>query len=321
MQALARYIMRGRGHTVAVVAIAAALSVKVPLFGILAGSAPALVLFSLAGMALNLISGAAAALVTLRQGPAEGLRVLGWAIPVMAVIGMLAGPGDAVALPLAVLQWLPVVLLALVLRESGSLRSSLVTAFGFGFLAVIGVYSVAGDVAGRLMESMQQGLATVPADRLPDDPENIKDYWSVFSHFVTGSLVGVVVGGWVMVLLLARCWQAALYNPGGFRAEFIALRMPTWLAYLGLGLLGLAWLQQGWVSEVAWNLVILLSLLFLVGGLAVLHGILANSGSRRLMLTGVYLALFLLFPHAPIWVGLLGFSDVWLDWRSRHRSR
>jgi len=321
MQALAQFVMQGRGRAVAVVAIAAGLSIKLPLLGILAGSAPALFLFSLAGMALNLASGAAVALVTLRNGPVEGLRVLGWSLLAMAVVGMAAGPGDALSLPLSVLQWLPVLLVALVLRETGSLLLSLVTAFGLGFLAVIGVYAVVGDVAGQLMESMRQGLENVPPDRLPDDPQRIKEAWTAFSHFFTGPLVGLVVAGWVLVLLLARSWQAALYNPGGSRAEFIALRMPAWMAYLGLALLAFAWLQKGWAGEVAWNLLILLSLLFLLAGLAVLHGMLAGSGSRRLLLTGVYLALVLLFPHAPIWVGLLGFSDVWLDWRGRRRAR
>jgi hypothetical protein len=156
---------------------------------------------------------------------------------------------------------------------------------------------------------------------LPDDPQKIKDFWAVLSHYVTGLLVGLVVVGWVLVLLLARGWQAGLYNPGGFRAEFIALRMTAWMAYLGLALLACAWLQPNRLGEVAWNLLTLLILLFVIGGLAVLHGILADSGSKRLVLTGVYLALILLFPHAPIWVGLLGFSDVWLDWRRRQRPR
>lgn len=321
MQALAQFVMRGRGQAVAVVAVAAGLSVKMPLLGILAGNALMLVLCSAAAIALNLFSGAAVALVTLRKGLREGLWVLGLSVPVMAGIGLLSGAADAASLPFAVLQWLPVALVAWVLRETGSLLLSLATAFGFGFLAVIVTYLTVGDVAGQLAASMQQGLEGLPADRLPDDPQKIKEFWAVFSHYVTGPMVGLLVVGWILVLLVGRWWQAGLFNPGGFRSEFITLRMPAWIAYLGLALLAVAWLLPNQAGEVAWNLLILLSLLFLIGGLAVLHGILAESGSKRLVLTGVYLALFLVFPHAPIWVGLLGFSDVWLDWRSRRRSR
>src|SRR5690606_12926604 len=112
----------------------------------------------------------------------------------------------------------------------------------------------------------------------------------------------------LLCLMLARWWQALLYNPGGFGQEFRALRfdprvMLTLLALIVLGLLGAG--PDGWVP--------LLSIPPLVGGVAVVHALVAQRSLGGHWLALGYLTLALMYPL----VIMLGLMDSVFDLRKR----
>ena len=95
----------------------------------------------------------------------------------------------------------------------------------------------------------------------------------------------------VLCLLLARYWQAALYNPGGFGEEFKALYYPPVA-------MTLAWRRWPWPSlglqYRTWAMICVIPLTF--AGLALVHARAEARGQGTGWLTGFYVAWVIFDP-------------------------
>ena len=251
------------------------------------------------------ISAAAVALVTLRQGVASGGWLVFWALlPAVAASWLSGDPGS-------VLLLLGVFVLAVVLRATVSLAlavaaSALVGLISGGGLLLIGADFLAqlAEVFAALLEQLQSNVATEESMDL------------VLSAPSTVQIAGILAAGnavtAVFSLLLARYWQALLYNPGGFREEFHALRLPP-LWTTGLGLLALAvWAQEPWVS--GWALVVSVPLMFC--GFSLVHAYAAASGRGVSSLVIFYLLWLFVDPVKGLLLGCV-VADAWIDFRRR----
>lgn len=297
MRALASFVLQGTNQAVAVVAGAAGFSLVLPV--------------------LSIVSSAALALVTLRKGLRDGALVFGLVLVLTAGVGAASQIGVYLALGFGLLLWLPALILGLVLRESGSLASSLELAFGVGSLMVVGIYVVNDDPASLWIEPLRQMFQSFMSNPPPEiDTKTIEEYVVRASHFSTGFVIGRTVLAAVFSLLLARWWQDVLFNPGGFRAEFLGLRLHRWFAYVSAALIAASLGLDGWMREVSWNMVAPFFVAFMIAGFAVFHGLLAAPGSRSFLLVGLYVVSFFI-PPVLIPVALVGFSDIWMDWRSK----
>jgi len=299
MRGLAAYIMRGRAQAVSAICALTVLSWVVSL--------------------ASLLAAAALALPTLRKGAAEGGLLLGMAVAIMALIGglMLGNPLSAAGYALAL--WGPVWLLSALLRETARLDWTLGAAALLAMVLVLGLYAVYGDPMRLWLEELQQfSKAFVEGGRPAAEQALLRQNVELFARYMTG---GIAAGSMLTVsfsLLLARWWQATLFNPGGFRAEFQGLRPASPWAYASLGLFALAGIADGGLAEFAWNLALPLSMLFLLTGFAVLHAVFGRQANGGFWLAGVYVALVFASPLIVL-IGLLGYSDTWMDWRNRPR--
>jgi len=251
------------------------------------------------------ISAAAVALVTLRQGVASGGWLVFWALLPAVVVSWLSGD------PGSVLLLLGVFVLAVVLRATVNLAlavaaSALVGLISGGGLLLIGADFLAQlvEVFAALLEQLQSNVATEESMDL------------VLSAPSTVQIAGILAAGnavtAVFSLLLARYWQALLYNPGGFREEFHALRLPP-LWTTGLGLLALAvWAQEPWVS--GWALVVSVPLMFC--GFSLVHAYAAASGRGVSSLVIFYLLWLFVDPVKGLLLGCV-VADAWIDFRRR----
>lgn len=116
----------------------------------------------------------------------------------------------------------------------------------------------------------------------------------------------------VVCLLLARWWQAALYNPGGFGVEFRALYYPP--AAAAAMLLGALALVGMGLEYRPWAVIVTLPLMF--AGLGLLHAWVRRRGRGRGLLVGFYLA-WMLFDLVKLAVVGVALADSWLRWRQR----
>jgi hypothetical protein len=297
MRALASFIMQGRAQAVGVVTLAAALSLLLPLF--------------------SMFSAAALALVALRKGYIESLWVFGIALAMTVGIGLFTVASADLGFWFGVLLWLPILLIAWTLRASANLATSLELAFGFGCLAVLAIYSISADPAAYWAEWLQALLKPILAGAPPEvDVKAISGNISKVARYMSGMVVGSWVIFLVLILLMARWWQDMLFNPGGFRGEFLTMRMHAGLAYVAVAAMLVAAMQDGTVGEIASNLGVQFLLLYTFGGLAVMHGLVSKPGSGSFLMAGLYVMLFFV-PYLALPVALVGVSDVWLDWRRR----
>ena len=288
MNFLATYIMRGRIQAMIVASSLALLSLMMP--------------------PVSVLSSAAVALVTLRLGAKEGLTILGCSSLATAILGFLVIGSFQFALMYVMVLWLPVWLIAIVLRESRSLFLTIEIAVWVGVLGVIGFYLYDADPAA-LWKSILTQMIPVEAPVV-----DLQQKIDMLVHYMTGIIAVGSVCGLLFGLFLGRWWQANLYNPGGFKQEFLFLQCKGRLSVGAFALVGIALATSGVISEIVWNTTILLFVLFAVTGTAVLHTVFSKMKLERFIVPMLYITLFLI-PHAILLVVLVGLSDPWLNLR------
>ena len=127
-------------------------------------------------------------------------------------------------------------------------------------------------------------------------------------------------------LFLARGWQAGLYNPGGFGAEFRALRLGRRFA-LATALIGAvaALPIRGAVVTIAADALLALLLVYLLQGLALVHALVhtrvVRPPARRGWLGAVYVVLLFAAPNIVPLLAMMGWVDAWVDMRKRWSVR
>ncbi|HIX60719.1 MAG TPA: hypothetical protein H9854_00535 [Candidatus Halomonas stercoripullorum] len=251
-------------------------------------------------------SGAIVALVTLRRGLSPALPVL---VAAVVPAGWWWIQGDAIPLASVLLVTLMAVVLRARMRWSEALLAGMLAAAA---MIQFGIFVPAGG-AGLLLEQLRQSSAEI--DRMLTELARQGFDTEQLATLVIGGVTGLMVSlAAIGCLALARAWQAGLYNPGGFREEFHALRLAP-RELLLLILLGVVGMTLGLLSlsMLAW-------LPLLVAGIALVHGFIGIKGMNGLWLIAFYALLITTWPMILI-VLLAAFIDVFVDFRGRLASR
>lgn len=278
--------------------------------------ASSMALLSLLFPPVSIVSSASVALVTLRRGGREGGLVLLISCIACALLGQLLSIGVYIALLYGLVLWLPVWLVSIILREGRQLAVAVEIAVMLGILGVVGFYLYHPAPADLWINVLNQMFQPMIIEQYEIPAEKINLSLIRFSRLMTGAIAAGIVYGMLFGLFLARWWQAALYNPGGFRSEFLTLRLHPQLALATLVILLLALLVPGVIAEMCWNLIVLLFVLYTISGTAALHDAFAKTKSGRFMVPFLYITLVMI-PHVSIAVALFGLGDTWLDLRNK----
>lgn len=301
MQGLAAFAMSARWRAVVIAALSAAAALLMPPL-----TSP-----------LAYIGAAVVGLVTLRLGAGEGFGVLAGGGIALAVLGMALG---GVALPLAstaLVLWLPVWALALILRLTRSLALVLQAGAVLGVLLVVLMHLWLGDPGAWWGPRLEAVLTPLfKAQNL-----DAGDYVPNLARWMTALTAAALVLGVLLSLLWARAWQARLYNPGGFGAEFRALRLGRRFALLVLGIVVVAQLPLAGSANVAADLVFTLVVVYLLQGLALAHAAVQLTQVGRGWLVGLYGLLLFAGPQMVPLLALAGWLDAWIDIRNRLGGR
>ena len=297
MSALAQFIMRGRSQAILVVSAFTVLSW----------------LLSVA----SLLAAAALALPTLRLGIKEGLFIGACSLPIVALAGYGVMGGAVEAVGFALVIWAPTVLVAQVLRDSGRLSVALMSTVGIGMTVVTGFYLMMEDPAAFWRNQFGVILQPMLEAQMSASGEGAVGLTlDLFARYATGAVSAGSTLSVLASLLIARWWQAGLYNPGGFRKEFLALRLSKLVSSAFLILVALTAVLAGEAGIFLANFELPALMGFMLAGFAVLHSICGVYPSGRFWLMGIYLALMFMTPLILV-IALLGVSDAWLDWRKR----
>ena len=295
MRALASYLMRGPLQAVLVTVV---------------GSVLSLIL-----LPFSHLSGAAIGLVTLRKGTKQGAIVLAGALLVTSILAMIAQGQPTYAFGFALVMWLPMLILAAVLRNVRSLPRTFMVSMLFGWIVIISTFVVLDEPGIWWYETIVSPMFEPVFEQSTVDAEQrevMQQYLKEYAEKMTGYLAVFMMYFHIFTLIIARWWQSMLYNPGGFKAEFQGLKFGKGLAY-ALPVLGLITIMKfGTLSIITGHFAMVVFALFVIQGLSVAHSIVDTMKKQTPWLVATYVLIFF-FWHI---VALAGMVDNWMDLRS-----
>lgn len=264
-----------------------------------------------------------AALVTLRKGAYEGALVfLAASLPVL--IRYMALPADAsvglaqtmilIVLGSNFLVWLFAVLLRAYGHWSVVLEMTLL--FGILFVGLAHVMYPELPAWWEKELSLYAGKALAAAD---DTKEVQAAIIADMKNYATGFVLSFVLINVVLQLLMARWWQAVIFNPGGLRKELYDIRLKYIAGAVFLAVLLLSYLKNAY----ALDMMPLVYMVYALAGLSLLHYVISCIATRSgwFWLLLVYTSMILLFPFSVAAIAVLGLFDTGLDLRKRLSSK
>lgn len=290
MLAIARYALKSPFHAATVVGVLAILSLLIPL--------------------VSILSGAIVGLIILTQGLLSGTRAIVVSIVGITAVSYLMTGSPELGITIGLVQWLPMMILAEILRRTLSLSFTLVAGMVLAIIAVIVQFTLWPDseaIWTSLLMSLFQG-----AEQPGVDMAQFEAALQVMVHWMTIMLIAVMYSTFIATLMASRWFQARLAGSQGYRDEFYAIRLGRVLAVITLLVLAIAVaMDQDWLYAA---MIVMLSA-FLYQGLAVVHS-LAHARKKGGWLVVLYV-LMVIFPHVVGMTALLGILDNWMDLRAK----
>lgn len=298
MRVLADFAMQGRWRAVGAAAGLGALGIFLPPVAIL--------------------SGAVVALVALRLGIGQALFVAGVGSVILGgLVLVLMGGSPLVGIMAGLAQWLPVVAMGEVLRQSISWRTTLSIAAVVAGALVLAVRLLIPDLeAAWVALGMQMVSPFVESGGV--EVEELEAALVTAAPFLTGLLAGMFLFSMVLSLVIARYWQALLFNPGAFGTEFRSLQLGSGpsVAVVMLALIG-----HFAGIPLMLELAFLLAVLFFLQGLAVMHAVTHARDMNSFWLVGMYVLLVLALPQMFLLIAMIGVIDGVTNLRGRFPAR
>jgi len=282
-KALAQYVMRGRLQAIVI---------------------------ALIGSWVPFISLGVLGLVTLRRGWQEGLLVTMWAsLPAFIALWM-----GQVATPMALASiavYFVGYAASCTLRTTIAWHSAFIVSLCGAALSAVLIVSVIDDVSADFSAFFASLLQVPDGESAADIKQFIEGWTPIRAAGMIAYWVGLssVVG-----LLLARWWQALLYNPGGFQKEFHHMRLPISVAVLS-AILAAFGFSAGTQYEF-WSG--LLALPLLIASLGLAHWLLARFKLGKAAVVALYIAL-LLVPLSGLILMALALQDAVFGVRDKLR--
>lgn len=281
MRALAEFILRGRLQATAV---------------------------ALIGNWVPLLTPATVALVTLRVGRNNGLLILLWGVlPSLLLLGFSQiAPAVATAVVGGVLLTYGA---ALFLRRGSGWATCLMGIVAVATLMAVLLGALAPEAVQAALQSWNQLLEELASSV----DASVSSYSATF---VLGMLAYGMAFPAALGLMLGRWWHSLVDNPGGFGAEFQALKLHPVQAMTSMAA-AVYCLFQG-LDYALWSALFLLPLV--LQGVAMVHRLVAIKGLGVQWLFVFYAVLILLEPATQL-LAVLAFLDTWLNFRERATPR
>jgi len=245
------------------------------------------------------LGAALAALSILRHGFREASQVILWgSLPALVWVAL----GDATPL----ITLLGGSFLAIVLRQTVNLGLTLISALAIGLV----FYLVLPVALADVLTLVQEQSETTMAKAFEQAPEVWQQLKPMIGPMMVGALSAIQTLILVLCLLMARYWQAALYNPGGYSEEFHRLRLPgAYGAVVIMMMLGATSFPPAVVGILP-----ILTIPLIIAACALVHAIVEKQKLGGHWLFVFYLCVFLFGPYfytLLIFVAALdGFFDI-----------
>lgn len=278
MKALAEFILRGQVQAVAV---------------------------AMMGSFFPFVGQSAIALVSLARGTTQGFWVFMWvSLPLMLLHYMSADNPLIIAVSIASLG---LMVFAGVMHQSlASWQWTTVATIVASVTVAIGLGSLMAESVNNLMNQIMAVIAEI--SNLQD---NAMQSMAITKSSLLGGVAMLLSLGCIISLMIARWWQALIYNPGGFQEEFhqftIESKTTVVLVVTMLLVLLLPEDYRFWVT--------LPSIPFLLAGVAFVHFAVKLFQLGVHWLVMLYLAMLLFGALAAVFLMGLAVGDSFLNLR------
>lgn len=307
MLALARYTLKGPYQAAAVVGLLAIIAVFiVPVIGY---SAVSIFL----AFVTNLLAVVLVGLIILTQGSTAGLKVIAVSALVLSLAAWMGLNSAEPGISMALLQWVPVIILAQVLRSSNSLALTLLAGILIGVVVIAFQYLYWADLESGWVAQLLQNRAG-EVQLAEQEAEQLRQFVHLMMVLMASSLYLM----YVLVIFIARWMQANLADSRGFGQEFRSLTLGKPAALFALVTVPLALLlQQAWMMSFAFIVVIA----FMFQGIAIVHSRLASKKQAYGLLVLFYVLLVFVWQITGILTAITGIVDNWLNFRKKVENR
>lgn len=286
MRPIAEFIMRGRMQAALVVALSTVVSLFI------------------------WVGAAAVSLLLLRKGLAKSQTTL-----VLGLIPAVIFAGIGYFDPLMIM--LSALIMAGVLRITESWQKVLLTSVCIGACSSAVLHIASPEVFTEVIAMLDsQELPAQLKQMLTQlNAEQMQQFKALLPLAMAGMFAAITQLVALLSLILARYWQAALYNPGGFAKEFHALALsPSSMAVLVVIIISPFFIVDAMMIFASAFIPLLIT------GVAVVHGLVGQKKSPKYWLIAMYIGLVFL-PHvvAPLLM-VLAVVDSLIDFRGLRSS-
>jgi hypothetical protein len=267
-------------------------------------------LLPLVGLPGDFLASIIVAFVTLRKGMRQGLYILAWvALPSIALLFLHEMGTFDVMLARCIIVWL----IAGVLHKTHSWARVLYVLVIIGLIGVTAFHAVVSDPIGWWASRITAYLASIAKEaQLP--ASELTAHATRLATFATGLMTMVILLGVFLQLMIARFWQAAIFNKGGLRHEGLNIRMSHVMSIV----LMVAFIASLFHVAIIVDWLPVLLLPFLIAGLSLLHMCVEQKRVWIFGMAFLYVAMVLV-PYIAGVVALIGFIDSWLDIRKKYQ--
>ena len=304
MLALAKYALRGQYQAATVVGVLVLGAVFFPLF-----TGNALISLVVTSV-LVVVACTLVGLIILTQGSVSGIKAISVAIIGITLVATVVLKAPTLGISIALAQWLPIVLLAQVLKTSKSLAVMLLVGI---LLAAIG--TGIQYIFWPELEAEWVRQVVIASEHLQGNTANsnavLLEKLPMFIHWMVLLLGGMSYLLFISIMLLARWLQAKIAASEGYGREFQSLSLGKQASLAGAVILILGfWSNQDWITSLA----LIVMVAFTFQGVAVVHARVAAS-KRKGLLIGLFYALLFIFPQVVALTTIAGLLDNWLVFR------
>ena len=290
---MASFIMAGRMQAAIFVVLSTLISLLIP----------PLILFSHAGIAL----------ITLRKGWQQGIIYTLLATLTLVLVSVLLKQTVSSGLITGLASWLPIVLIASALAMTQSWSKTLQLILVLSVVGVILFHMVVPDSSAFWKPMLEMIKPTLQqAYQLSD--AKLDEVINNAAGWVTGTFVAGLAIISIISLIIARNWQARLYNPGGFGEEFHQLMIGKQAAIAFVVGIAIAVVTG---SQLIIELLIVSVAIFMFQGLSLAHAIIKQREMTSHWLIGLYVLMFLLLGQMIVLLAAFAVVDNFIDVRKK----
>ena len=265
---------------------------------------------------LIVFSNASIALITLRKGWQQGALYTLLATATLVVVSALLQQESGSGIVAGIATWLPIVLIASVLAMTSSWNKTLQLTMLLGIGGVLAFHLIYPD-SDAFWKPMLDKMKPLIQQAYQLGEGNIDEKIDKAVSWMTGTFAAAFSIFAIISLIVARNWQARLYNPGGFGEEFRQIAIGKQAAIAILVCIAIAVLTS---NQLIVELIMVGVVIFMFQGLSLAHALVKQREMNSGWLVGLYVLMFLLLIQMIVLLATFGIIDNFVDFRKKVSS-